>query len=168
VINPMLEAEVLSHLEHQIRSGQRLLRLDLEQGEAIRSRDSERVLTKLSEIQTEMGRRGRLEQERTKLLQGAGVLLGVPAQQVTLEHLCTLITRGGAAAVRERSSELRGLLAEIAREHGINRALMRQELAFLSHLVRLVGDEPDAGYQPGGQPAGAAAGGVHRTLDLKA
>jgi hypothetical protein len=44
---------------------------------------------------------------------------------------------------RERSAELRGLLAEIAREHGINRALMRQELAFLSHLTRLVGNDAE-------------------------
>jgi hypothetical protein len=170
VINPMLEAEVLSHLDHQIRSGQRLLRLVLDQGEAIRARDSERVLAKLAEIQTEMGRRGRLEQGRTRLLQNAGVLLGLPAQQVTLEHLCDLITRHGADAVRERSSELRGLLAEIAREHGINRALMRQELAFLSHLVRLVGDEHEGGYQAGGAPSEprTATTPLHQTLDLRA
>ena len=48
-----------------------------------------------------------------------------------------------AATARERSAELRGLLEEIAREHGINRALMRQELAFLDHLMRLVGGEPE-------------------------
>ena len=54
-----------------------------------------------------------------------------------------------AEAARERSAELRGLLAEIAREHGINRALMRQELAFLSHLMRLVGGEPEAGLPAG-------------------
>ena len=52
---------------------------------------------------------------------------------------------GDAQAACERSAELRGLLAEIAREHGINRALMRQELAFLSHLTRLVGGEPEGG-----------------------
>ena len=42
------------------------------------------------------------------------------------------------------------MLAEIAREHGINRALMRQELAFLSHLTRLIGREPEPGYRPPG------------------
>jgi hypothetical protein len=170
VINPMLEAEVLAHLDHQIRSAQRLLRLVLDQGEAIRSRDSERVLSKLAEIQTEMGRRGRLEQERTRLLQGAGALLGLPAQHVTLERLCDLITTHGAVAVRERSSELRGLLAEIAREHGINRALMRQELAFLSHLVRLVGDEHESGYQASGAPPEPVQTHtpLHQTLDLRA
>ena len=52
-------------------------------------------------------------------------------------------------------TSLRGLLAEIAREHGINRALMRQELSFLDHLVRLIGHEPEPGYSPdgGGEPA---------------
>jgi hypothetical protein len=169
VINPMLEAELLAHLDHQLRSGQRLLGLVLAQGEAIRQRDSERVLAKLAEIQTEMGRRGRLEQERTRLLQGAGALLGLPAQHVTLERLCALITPAGARSARERSSELRGLLGEIAREHGINRALMRQELAFLSHLVRLVGEDHDGGYQAGGAPAEPAASSpLHRTLDLRA
>ena len=170
MINPMLEAELLTHLDNQIRSAQRLLRLVLDQGEAIRARDTERVLAKLAEIQTEMGRRGRLEQERTTLLQSAGRLLGVPAQQVTLERLCDLITTSGAGAVRERSAELRGLLGEIAREHGINRALMRQELAFLSHLVRLVGDEHEGGYQPTGAPPETAPSPapLHRTLDLKA
>jgi hypothetical protein len=169
VINPMLEAELLSHLDHQLRSAQRLLGLVLAQGEAIRARDSERVLAKLAEIQTEMGRRGRLEQERTRLLQSAGALLGLPAQQVTLERLCALVTTAGAQVARERSSELRGLLAEIAREHGINRALMRQELAFLSHLVRLVGSDREGGYQSGGAPAEpSAAVSLHQTLDLRA
>jgi FlgN protein len=169
VINPMLEAELLAHLDHQLSSAQRLLGLVLAQGEAIRKRDSERVLAKLAEIQTEMGRRGRLEQERTRLLQSAGALLGLPAQHVTLERLCDLITRAGAQAARDRSSELRGLLAEIAREHGINRALMRQELAFLSHLVRLVGSDREGGYQSGGAPAEpSAAVSLHQTLDLRA
>ena len=171
MINPMLEAELLAHLDGQIASARRLLKLVLGQGEAIRARDTEGVLGKLAEIQTEMGRRGRLEQERTTLLQDAGVLLGVPAPQVTLERLCALITAEGGRAARERSAELRGLLGEIAREHGINRALMRQELSFLSHLVRLIGQEPEAGYQPGGQTpdaAGQSAPPLHRTLDLKA
>jgi hypothetical protein len=172
VINPMLEAELLSHLDHQIRSAQLLLRLVLEQGAAIRARDVDRVLGKLSEIQTEMGNRGRLELERARLLQSAGVLLGVAAPHVTLERLCALVTTEAARSARERSAELRGLLGEIAREHGINRALMRQELAFLSHLVRLIGNDPEAGYQPGGSttpggPAGASLS-LHQSLDLKA
>ena len=165
-MSTMLEAELLAHLDAQLNSGRRLLALVLDQGEAIRSRDSERVLAKLAEIQTEMGRRGRLEQERTRLLQGAGAMLGLPAQHVTLERLCDLITSHGAASLRERSSELRGLLAEIAREHGINRALMRQELAFLSHLTRLVGNEAEPGYSPTGSSGTPAPS--HHVLDLRA
>jgi hypothetical protein len=69
----------------------------------------------------------------------------------------------------ERSAELRGLLSEIAREHGINRALMRQELTFLSHLTRLIGNDPEPGYRPpGAAPAGPATPPPYRALDLQA
>ena len=162
-----LEAELLVHLDAQIASARRLLALVLEQGKAIRARDVDAVLGRLADVQTEMGRRGALEQDRAALLQRAAAALRVAAADVTLERLCALVTPGGAAAARERSAELRGLLAEIAREHGINRALMRQEMAFLAHLTRLVGQEPEPGY---GRPHGAApaAPPVHRALDLQA
>ena len=146
----VLEAELLAHLQQQLVSAGRLLGLILEQGAAIRSRAADAVLEKLTHIQTEMGRRGALEAERAGLLQRAGVTLGAPASQVTLERLCALITPDGAEAAVERSAQLRGLLAEIAREHGINRALMRQELAFLAHLTRLIGREPEPGYRAPG------------------
>jgi hypothetical protein len=83
---------------------------------------------------------------------------------VTLDAMTTLMPERDAALARQRSAELRGLLAEIAREHGINRALMRQELAFLDHLVRLIGQEPESGYGPSGsdQPP------THRVVDAQA
>jgi hypothetical protein len=92
--------------------------------------------------------------------------LGVPATEVTLERLCVLVTPGAAQLLRDRSAELRGLLAEIAREHGINRALMRQELAFLSHLTRLLGGDPEPGYKQTGNTSTAPAS--HHVLDLQA
>jgi FlgN protein len=168
-VTPALEAELLVHLDTQLASARRLLALVLEQGKAIRARDVDGVLGRLADVQTEMGRRGALEQDRAALLQRAGAALGVTAAEVTLERLCALVTPGAAQAARERSAELRGLLAEIAREHGINRALMRQELAFLAHLTRLVGhDAPDPGY---GRPDGGGAStapALHRVLDLQA
>jgi hypothetical protein len=171
-MSTVLEAELLVHLDAQINSGRKLLSLVLEQGKAIRARDVDGVLARLTEIQTEMGRRGALEQDRAALLQRAGAALGVPAAQVTLDRLCALVAPGAATAARERSAELRGLLAEIAREHGINRALMRQELAFLSHLTRLVGQDTEPGYTrpagPGGPSPAAGAPPVHRALDLQA
>jgi hypothetical protein len=47
---------------------------------------------------------------------------------------------------------------------------MRQELAFLDHLMRLVGAEPEAGYSPpqGSAAAGNPAPAKHRVLDLQA
>jgi len=166
-MSTMLEAELLAHLDAQLSSARRLLGLVLEQGKAIRNRDVDGVLGKLAAVQTEMGRRGGLEQDRAGLLQRAGASLGVPATEVTLERLCLLVTPGAADAARDRSAELRGLLAEIAREHGINRALMRQELAFLSHLTRLVGRETEPGYQATGGAAGPAPS-AHHVLDLQA
>jgi len=168
-VSTVLEAELLVHLDTQINSARRLLGLVLEQGKAIRGRDVDAVLGKLTEVQSEMGRRGSLEQDRAALLQRAGAALGVPAAQVTLERLCLLVTPAAAETARQRSAELRGLLAEIAREHGINRALMRQELAFLSHLTRLVGNEAEGGYNPGGTTGGGRGSqSSHHVLDLRA
>ena len=133
-MSSMLEAELLVHLDRQIDSARRLLGYVLAQGTAIRARDVEAVLGRLSDVQTEMVARAKLETERTGLLLRAGTALGVPA--------------------------------EIAREHGINRALMRQELNFLSHLTRVLGQEPEPGYRP---PGGAGATPPsHRALDLQA
>ena len=164
----MLEAELLAHLDVQIASARKLLSLVLAQGSSIRARDVDGVLTQLAEVQAEMARRGTLEQDRAALLQRAGAALRVPATQVTLERLCLLITPAGAAAARERSAELRGLLAEIAREHGINRALMRQELAFLDHLIRMVGGEPEGAYTPDVGSALTPPPARHRVLNVQA
>ena len=159
-----LESELLVHLDAQITSAQRLLALVLEQGKAIRARDVEGVVARLGEVKTEMGARAELEEQRTNLLVRAGIALGGPAPQVTLDAMTMLMPVNEAARARQRSSELRGLLAEIAREHGINRALMRQELSFLDHLVRLIGQEPDTGYRPGGNEPVP----THRVVDATA
>jgi hypothetical protein len=141
--DPGLVAAVDRHLELQVDSAQRLLEMVLRQGAAIRERDTEAVLARLAEIKTEMAARENLERERSALIAQAGARLGIGADGVTLAALGSLMSAEEAEAMQGRSAELRGLLAEIAREHGINRALMRQELTFLDHLIRLVG-EPDA------------------------
>jgi FlgN protein len=168
-MSTVLEAELLVHLDSQINSARHLLKLVLAQGAAIRERDTEAVLARLADIQNEMVRRGKLETDRTGLLQRAGAALGLPATAVTLERLCQLVTPAAATAALQRSAELRGLLSEIAREHGINRALMRQELTFLSHLTRLLGAEPEAGYRPPGASGPTAPSSQpYRALDLQA
>jgi hypothetical protein len=156
---------VLAHLDAQLVSAQRLLDLVLKQSAAVRERDPEGVIACLGEIQGEMERRGRLERERTQLLQHAAVHTNVPAHEVDVDLLVTLIPGAHAGAARSKSAELRGLLAEIAREHLVNRALMRQELAFLDHLTRLIGGDQPLGYQPAATPPASAP---HRVLDLHA
>jgi hypothetical protein len=139
--DPVLAA-VERHLDLQIESAQRLLDLVLRQGAAIRERDAEAVLARLAEIKAEMAARETLERERGALIDQVAVRLGIGPAEVTLAALTGLAGDDGAEEVQRRSAELRGLLAEIAREHGINRALMRQELTFLDHLIRLVGGSP--------------------------
>jgi FlgN protein len=143
----VLPAAVARHLELQITSAQRLLDLVLRQGAAIRERDVEAVLARLGDIQVEMAARESLERERTELIRRAAVRLGIEPVEVGLPALSGLAAPADQERLLARSAELRGLLAEIAREHGINRALMRQELTFLDHLLRVSGEES----QPGGR-----------------
>jgi len=174
----MLGADVLRHLDAQITSARRLLEAVLRQGAAIRSRDVDGVLVRLAEMQAEMERRSGLERERARLLLQAGGALGIPAHTVTLDALVVLLDPAEAAAAQTRSAELRGLLAEVQREHTVNRALMRQELAFLSHLTRQLGlDGEDVGYRPPSEPGAtmratldpaAQPVRIRRVLDLEA
>jgi len=155
-------AQVIRHLDDQLVSARRLLDTVLRQGAAIRARDVDEVLARLAELQGEMANRGTLERDRATILHTAANGLGIAAHTVTLEALTALLDPETAGAARTRSAELRGLLAEVQREHQINRALMRQELTFLSHLTRLLGVEgEDLGYRPPGEPGGS----MRATLD---
>jgi hypothetical protein len=168
-----LGRDVLNHLDAQLDSSRRLLDIVLRQGAAIRRQDVDEVLARLSDLQGEMELRGGLEQERTMLLNRAGAQLGVPGHTITLDAMASLIDPDQAAAARSRSTELRGLLTEIQREHTVNRALMRQELAFLDHLTRLMSGQEDLGYRRPADDGGslrvaAPTPTVHRVLDLEA
>jgi len=164
-----LGGDVIAHLDAQIASAQRLLDLVLRQGQAIRARQVDDVLGRLSDIQAEMGRRAAMEAQRAAILNAAGTALGIAPHTVTLDALSALLSPAQAALAAERSAHLRGLLAEITREHAINRALMRQELAFLDHLMRELGGELDTGYAPpaNGTPRPPQRT-PFRTLDLEA
>ena len=167
-----LGGRTLLHLRAQIESARRLLGAVLNQGAAIRARKVDHVLGCMAEIKSEMDLRGQLEEDRTDLLVRAGQRLGVHPAGVTLDGMASLMSEPEAAEARSRSAELRGLLGEVAREHGVNRALMRQELAFLDHLTRLIGQEPEGGYRPSaaapGRPDREDAAGPYRVLDLRA
>ena len=173
VRSPHLGDDVVMHLDAQIASARRLLSAVLRQGQSIRAREVEEVMARLADIQAEMGRRAALEGTRTAILTTAGAALGIPPHTVTIESLAQLLAPAHATTALQRSAELRGLLGEIVREHAINRVLMRQELAFLDHLMRELGAEPDTGYGAlaGGAAAHAPARGpqaAFRTLDLQA
>jgi hypothetical protein len=159
--------DALAHLDAQIASAKRLLDLVLRQGQAIRERRVDDVLARLADIQAEMGRRGGLEASRARILTAAGEALSIPPHAVTIDALAELLDPAQAGLARRRSAELRGLLAEVVREHAVNRALMRQELAFLDHLMRELGAEPEMGYAPSAMVHAPSRPNL-RMLDLEA
>jgi hypothetical protein len=137
---------LVEHLERQLESNRRLLQIVLAQAEAIKVQDVQTVLARLADVQHEMARRAQIERERDGLLRTAAQVLRVPADQVTLDMLLTLTPEPAATRVRALSAELKGLLAEVARIHRQNRVLIRQELLFLDHLMRVMSGAPQAGY----------------------
>lgn len=168
-----LGTALLAHLDAQLRAAERMLDLVLQQGRAVRERDVNRVLTLVGQLQAETEARARLEHERTLLLQQAGTALGTAGNAITIDAFCTLLDRATADDARARSERLRGVLREVRDEHIITRALMRQELAFVDHLVRLLGsgEEQTGAYAPPTTiraTSTASAPPRHRLLDLQA
>ena len=157
---------LLDHLGRQVASAQRLLRIVLAQTEAIRDQDVERLLATLAEVQAEMGVRQRLETERDRFLADAAARTGCRTDDVNLETLLVGAAAPDAARARDLSAQLRGLLGEVGRVHQQNRILMRQELRFLDHLLRLVSGAPRGAYSQAG--ATTDAGPVRTLVDAKA
>ena len=141
---------LIEHLERQLASAQRLLQTVIAQRDAIRAQDVEGVLARLAEVQQEMARRMQLERERDVLLDQASTALRRPAGDLSLEMILVLLPAGDAVRARDLSSELRGTLSETARIHGQNRVLIRQELAFLDHLMRVLSGTPEGAYSAAG------------------
>lgn len=170
--DPRLAGDVLAHLEAQLGSTTRLLQAVLAQGVAIRAQDVDGVVRQVAAFQAELERRARLEEDRARLLARAGALLGAAPAAVTISQLTALMTPQDAELATARSAELQGLLAVLTREHACNQALMRQELAFLDHLLRLVdpASPGDAGgYTAGGiRPANSSGGGARTSGSLHA
>ncbi|MGI9658154.1 MAG: flagellar protein FlgN [Gaiellaceae bacterium] len=142
---------VVSHLDRQVRSTQRLLQIVLAQTDSIKDQDTEAVLAQLGEVQAELGNRAQLEQERDSLIRDTAMQLGVDPDEVTLETMLSSTDPVIATRARELSAELRGLLGEIERVHGQNRVLIRQELSFLGHLMRVLSGTPQGSYSPFGE-----------------
>ncbi|HUN77608.1 MAG TPA: flagellar export chaperone FlgN [Solirubrobacteraceae bacterium] len=162
-----LGADVVAHLQEQIASARRLLEVVLEQGAAIRARDVHNVVRLAGLLHGELTRRAQIERERGLLLQRAGELLGMGAEQVTLTRLCAVMDPAHAGPARELSAQLRGLLHELRREHSCNRAIMQIELSFLDHLMQsLALDGRVNGYDPRGVAADESRAPRHGALHL--
>jgi hypothetical protein len=168
-VDAELTRDVLVHLSAQLDSARRMLAIVLEQATAIRQRAIPQIVQLASSLQSEMHRREVIEAERVKLLERAGVKLGIDAGDVSITMLAEFMDEASAEMTLERTAELRRMLHEIQREHTTNRALMQQELAFLDHLLRLAGSA--GGYDSAGEQTNSRRRGplMHRPVfDLEA
>lgn len=159
--------ELIAHLEAQIESSRRLLQALIEQTDAIRAHEVEQVLLCLRQIQVEVAGRARIELEREQLLERAGRALGLAPDVVDLNAMLPLIPLEERRPAQALSAELKGLAKEIERVHAHNRILIRQELAFVDHLLRAMSGAPQGGYTADGA-AGTPAPVQMATLDFKA
>jgi hypothetical protein len=170
LVDPLLANDVLAHLDAQIASAVRLLEIVMAQHDAIHARDVDSVVREISAFQAEFQRRTRVEDERTRLLNRAGAALGLSPAEVTVTRMTMLMTPQHAQLAQTRSAELQRLLDELTRQHALNQSLMRQELAFLDHLLNLIEPVSSLGYEQGGTvnaiPAAPLPG--HHALDLHA
>jgi hypothetical protein len=141
------------HLQRQLESTRRLLEIVLSQRDSIRKQDVEAVLASLTDVQSEMSYRARLEQERDLILHEVAAKNGTAPETLDLEAVLVGVPEPEAAQARALSAELRGLIGEVGRIHDQNRILLRQELTFLDHLMRVMSGTPQGGYSPNGWTA---------------
>lgn len=146
-------SHVVDHMERQLGSARRLLQIVLAQGDAIRAQDVESVLARLADVHAELGERNRLEIERDAIVRDTAVRLGIRPDEVELEHTILGLEAPAQQHARVLSAELKGVLVEAGRTHEQNQVLIRQELAFLGHLIRVISGAPQAGYSPTGWTA---------------
>jgi hypothetical protein len=143
-------SRLIDHLRRQLESSRRLLEIVLLQRESIRKQDVESVLASLTDVQAEMSYRARLEAERDAILRDAAVSTGAAPETLDLDAVLVGVPAHEATQARALSAELRGLISEVGRIHDQNRLLLRQELTFLDHLMRVMSGTPQAGYSPAG------------------
>jgi hypothetical protein len=143
-------SELITHLSDQVASAERLLVNVTAQTDAIRTQDVPALLARLGDIQGELEVRKRLESERDRLIDAAAARRGVARDTIDLEALLDGMPPDAAAQARTMSTHLRKVLARVAQVHGSNRVLIKQELSFVDHLLRVLSGTPQAGYSPAG------------------
>lgn len=141
---------LVEHLETQVASAERLLAIVVAQSEAIKTQDVQGLVARLGDVQTELVTRRQLELERDRLIQATAARLEITTDAVDLDAMLDGAPPVAAEQARSLAARLRAALAEVARVHRSNRVLIRQELTFVDHLLRVLSGIPQAGYSPAG------------------
>ena len=129
----------VEHLERQLGVLAAPAQIVLAQGEAIRAQDVEAVLARLGDVQAEMveARPARARARRPAARRPPAQLGDAGRRPRRCESLVVLLPADERSARARCRAELQGLLSEIPHVHAQNRILIRQELAFLDHLMRV-------------------------------
>jgi hypothetical protein len=128
--------ELCLNLGEQARVWRRLLDLSQAQLAALQQQDVHAVHALLQELEVAMLDRSRTEVRRAMLLEQAGSKLGMPAADVTRDHIVAHCDEPLALELTRAADELRVLVVELDAVVARNAAMLEQELAIIDVLVR--------------------------------
>ena len=108
-----------------------------------RRRTCRTLLARLGDVQTELGVRKQLELERERLIQRRGRPPRASRPSRSTSRRCSTASPPTRAPAPARSARTcAAVLAQVAQVHGSNRVLIRQELTFVDHLLRVLSGTP--------------------------
>ena len=143
--------DLIDHLERQLESSRRLLGSCSPRATRSARQDVEAVLARLADVQAEMVNRARLERERDALLRaGRAPRSACAATSSTLEDLLVAAARQTRRSARASCRPSCGPARRGRPGARPEPVLIRQELAFLDHLMRVLSGAPQGGYSPTG------------------
>jgi hypothetical protein len=128
--------EICLNLGEQTRVWRRLLDLSQAQLAALQQQDVHAVHALLQELEVAMLDRSRTEVRRSMLLEQAAAKLGMPAAQITRDHISAHCDEPLAQELARAAEELRALVVELDAVTARNAVMLEQELAIIDVLVR--------------------------------
>jgi tetrahydromethanopterin S-methyltransferase subunit G len=116
--------------------------------------DTANIGSKADAISKRVERIYQIEQQRQKITQDIGHLLGVPEEQVNISFLMQHVEPQEKLRIEQHSAKLEKVIVELVRVNDQNRNLVEQSMRYLHKTVELVaGSVNQEGYGNGTKPA---------------
>lgn len=141
-------AQVVNHLEAQLKSLLRLKDILLEQDDAVASEDAQRVLDSVGELRVHLAERVELESQRERLLNSWARDLNCLPEEVSARKIAEQDELHGDR-IRSLSEEVHREAIRVQSMHSQVQTRLRSELSFVSCLVDALYPKTDPGsYSP--------------------